>query len=262
MIFQSTLPAWGETGCRLPGDRGCCPISIHSPRMGRDEKKKMKKQQKTIFQSTLPAWGETEVANINKFFADFNPLSPHGERLGQRRQRRQRAGISIHSPRMGRDARATGKCSTATYFNPLSPHGERHDKTDFFRVSAYFNPLSPHGERPSHAENERRNNSFQSTLPAWGETRQDHASRELQPISIHSPRMGRDRRAVVMSQSERLFQSTLPAWGETPRGFQRQRMRHISIHSPRMGRDSASWKWPSKMGISIHSPRMGRDGIH
>ena len=56
-VFQSTLPAWGETH------------ADHRPR--------------TLpqFQSTLPAWGET-VLLLNDPFraADFNPLSPHGER--------------------------------------------------------------------------------------------------------------------------------------------------------------------------------------
>ena len=78
---------------------------------------------------------------------------------------------------------------------------------------------------------------FQSTLPAWGETKTPDAQRSGDRISIHSPRMGRDttgtltRRAVVdfnplSPHGERhvvvthtnkagAFQSTLPAWGET-----------------------------------------------
>ena len=79
-LFQSTLPAWGETGPAPADDRGA-DISIHSPRMGRDnitdyvggwrkyfnplsphgERRERTKAvvQELRFQSTLPAWGET-----------------------------------------------------------------------------------------------------------------------------------------------------------------------------------------------------------
>ena len=55
---------------------------------------------------------------------------------------------------------------------------------------------------------------FQSTLPAWGETLFPAQVVRQIPISIHSPRMGRDK------------------MGPLVRGG-----RQISIHSPRMGRD-------------------------
>ena len=55
---------------------------------------------------------------------------------------------------------------------------------------------------------------FQSTLPVWGETILDLEMPESCTISIHSPRVGRDKRSVTGQ----------PASG-------------ISIHSPRVGRD-------------------------
>ena len=56
--FQSTLPAWGETGTWVDLD-GNVRISIHSPRMGRDFRLFRRFGQLLLFQSTLPAWGET-----------------------------------------------------------------------------------------------------------------------------------------------------------------------------------------------------------
>ena len=55
--FQSTLPAWGETFLlyNIPNKYN---ISIHSPRMGRDD---------------VRAHHISDCSN-------FNPLSPHGER--------------------------------------------------------------------------------------------------------------------------------------------------------------------------------------
>ncbi len=59
--------------------------------------------------------------------------------------------------------------------------------------SQYFNPLSPHGERHVDDQVSEIVIEFQSTLPAWGETRWGYA-----PLS-----------------TDLIFQSTLPAWGET-----------------------------------------------
>ena len=56
-------------------------------------------------------------------------------------------------------------------------------------------------------------------------------------ISIHSPRMGRDRVLFLPGKRRGRFQSTLPAWGETYAVGARVRYGGISIHSPRMGRD-------------------------
>ena len=101
---------------------------------------------------------------------NFNPLSPHGERRNTVKIIRGCRWISIHSPRMGRDMilGADGL-----------PMGD-------------FNPLSPHGERRMPVLEECFARVFQSTLPAWGETRQRQAAGVGRGISIHSPRMGRD----------------------------------------------------------------------
>ncbi len=56
-------------------------ISIHSPRMGRDD---------------------PTTYSTSEIF-DFNPLSPHGERQVEAYLTALGAEISIHSPRMGRD---------------------------------------------------------------------------------------------------------------------------------------------------------------
>ena len=131
--FQPTLPARGATGTTS---------ARHTAR---------------IFQPTLPARGATLLANLDKLvpdisthaprtgsdaatdcllhrLADFNPRSPHGERLffAWLRQRYQ------------------------TYFNPRSPHGERRKPVSAESCDLYFNPRSPHGERlPFHVANSR-----------------------------------------------------------------------------------------------------------
>ena len=124
--------------------------------------------------------------------------------------------------------------------------------------------------------------AFQSTLPAWGETYYNNYSALVGRISIHSPRMGRDRadtlgaghdphfnplsphgerpKLATFWGASRQFQSTLPAWGETISDGAYKHCEAISIHSPRMGRDVQDLR-PRHvlLQISIHSPRMGRD---
>ena len=237
-----------------------CVISIHSPRMGRDVVRLLDVGAHFQFQSTLPAWGETvHLLSQRIQTGHFNPLSPHGERR-----------VVVFTSIWSGD------------FNPLSPHGERH----------VIHPHRPH------------QGSFQSTLPAWGETLFQRQFRVLVPISIHSPRMGRDLSCFpglsrvsyfnpLSPHGERqvchrcdnpacIFQSTLPAWGETRRSRCAACPAGISIHSPRMGRDKGidliefaagnfnplsphGERQPTdgdqrrSQDISIHSPRMGRD---
>ena len=123
-------------------------ISIHSPRMGRDGR-------------PGPGGG---------LHADFNPLSPHGERPATLARYLHHAAISIHSPRMGRDQ------------DTVAPENQ---------IEVFQSTLPAWGET---AKKEVSNLwiGFQSTLPAWGETRAEMAYDLGELISIHSPRMGRD----------------------------------------------------------------------
>ena len=75
------------------------------------------------FQSTLPAWGATiSMSRPSADHSDFNPRSPHGERLPKRCA----APVLI------------------SYFNPRSPHGER--QVPFFNTHRTFG-ISIHAPR-------------------------------------------------------------------------------------------------------------------
>ena len=190
------------------------------------------------FQSTLPAWGETQNI-VNRWRGTV--ISIHSPRMGRDRAP---AGyrwpgliISIHSPRMGRDHRRPDDlCSLV-----ISIHSPRMGRdsagTPAVAICTYFNPLSPHGERPVVFGILDTAYSFQSTLPAWGETRRlrlpERGRPNFNPLSPHGERRG-------------LYGPILA-------------QRKISIHSPRMGRDPSACFRPPNAQISIHSPRMGRD---
>ena len=127
---------------------------------------------------------------------NFNPLSPSGERPQRgplpRREplisiHSPRAGrdcrypnaplitqISIHSPRMGRDLLRGVPSEGQEYFNPLSPHGERPEKKFTLYDFSYISIHSPRmGRDAVRMRTASSGLAFQSTLPAWGETRSD-----------------------------------------------------------------------------------------
>ena len=99
---------------------------------------------------------------------NFNPRSPHGERLSLMIDERSVSRISIHAPRMGSDLvilkfdfshvvfQSTLPAWGATFvmyscflsgfdFNPRSPHGERHPPVN--RILAVQDEISIHAPR-------------------------------------------------------------------------------------------------------------------
>ncbi len=101
--FQSTLPARGATPGEH-GESGLEGISIHAPRTGSDRYSFWLEKELEKFQSTLPARGATRFRTLYRNLlmisihaprtgsdrgllyhirpdVDFNPRSPHGERL-------------------------------------------------------------------------------------------------------------------------------------------------------------------------------------
>ena len=147
-------------------------------------------------------------------------------------------GISIHSPRMGRDYFMLIPPSGV----PISIHSPRmgrdssSDNTCLLFLQ-HFNPLSPHGERPGGDRGGRPAFAISIHSPRMGRDQAEGRVEIWGLISIHSPRMGRDVTGGGVFLHSLRFQSTLPAWGETGRRARHERGAAISIHSPRMGRD-------------------------
>ena len=191
---------------------------------------------------------------------DFNPLSPHGERLKALREiTTRRDMISIHSPRMGRDRKFSNPEQRWKEFQSTLPAwGETMGLKLDFGDPLFQSTLPAWGETsnassaplrqlfqstlPAWGETQNTDQGdtrikFQSTLPAWGETLKRINEAAMAKISIHSPRMGRDGQKTGPMAENMLFQSTLPAWGETAGDREMLNGDLISIHSPRMGRD-------------------------
>ena len=198
---------------RRGGSRG---ISIHAPRMGRDQRPRPDLPYRgnfnpraphgarrptqsddgraERFQSTRPAWGATtRRPHGSTRPTNFNPRAPHGARRDVLVVEPADLDISIHAPRMGRDASVSQPSTPTRNFNPRAPHGARLWTAK---------PLVPV-------------RVFQSTRPAWGATAYNLLCFFAGVISIHAPRMGRDTVGNLNELQTEAFQSTRPAWGAT-----------------------------------------------
>ena len=101
-VFQSTLPVWGGTTYDL-AVLSWNNVSIHPPRVGRDQCSGANSESARMFQSTLPVWGGT-IRSIKRSSSTF--VSIHPPRVGRDRQFwtvQQPSRVSIHPPRVGRD---------------------------------------------------------------------------------------------------------------------------------------------------------------
>ena len=171
---------------------------------------------RSAFQSTLPVWGGTaKVSKAWDFDTEFQSTLPVWGGTSCFVYLLYQLIISIHPPRVGRDR----------------PSGRRWARL------LDFNPPSPCGEGPEQCQRCQGPSRFQSTLPVWGGTGRVRPGDRGAWISIHPPRVGRDRAFCG-------------------RGVARF---SISIHPPRVGRDDFHGVFSLGLGISIHPPRVGRD---
>ena len=281
--FQSTLPARGATSkSRRQGNPQW--ISIHAPRTGSDFLNQAGRSLGRKFQSTLPARGATDATpSLTAPCKNFNPRSPHGERLTHATQSIMRARFQSTLPARGATQIASGVHKHAHISIHAPRTGSDVAYSTCLSLTPYFNPRSPHGERRQQVDCHKNRFKFQSTLPARGATinllsgrlpvehfnpRSPHGERRaaaarcanqrnFNPRSPHGER----RKAYRESPGFRhLFQSTLPARGATSAPCTRQFQQRISIHAPRTGSDYAIPKGAFDEVISIHAPRTGSDG--
>ena len=123
-LFQSTRPVWGATASAL-WVAVSVDISIHAPRVGRDDFGRRQTTQLHLFQSTRPVWGATTAKSAKIFLSCyFNPRAPCGARLS-----------------------AWHRCRPDDDFNPRAPCGARPPLVRFTHTQRHFNPRAPCGAR-------------------------------------------------------------------------------------------------------------------
>ena len=148
--------------------------------------------------------------------------------------------ISIHPPRVGRDGRLSMGCTKHDLFQSTLPvWGGTCTRCYKNRVSPDFNPPSPCGEGPPNQDLD---------VPFF-------------VISIHPPRVGRDRNCWGACTTSRNFNPPSPCGEGLAHNSNFDAKFVISIHPPRVGRDRVAWSRKYKESISIHPPRVGRDAL-
>ena len=195
---------------------------------------------RAVFQSTRPVWGATH-----------SPASDPGC-----------ARISIHAPRVGRDSSFRRCPCTAAAFQSTRPVWGA-TRADGWRryVLQHFNPRAPCGARrrgrlAAHAGMA----NFNPRAPCGARLGPALSLSPSLLISIHAPRVGRDRRDLESEQWWRAISIHAPRVGRDQEIIDGWRQQFISIHAPRVGRDVFTLNRRKKMHkISIHAPRVGRD---
>ena len=183
-------------------------------------------------------WGATESPIVSAMpTVDFNPRAPCGARPRADCEVDAFVTISIHAPRVGRDAY----------------------RVNLFRQRADFNPRAPCGARRRGCRNGCPARQFQSTRPVWGATARRHTARRCVAISIHAPRVGRDPSAALNVKSCCAFQSTRPVWGATKNLHPLDKVMRFQSTRPVWGATARAAARRVGYYISIHAPRVGRD---
>ena len=215
---------------------------------------------------------------------NFNPRAPCGARLQTDAVRRGFQQISIHAPRVGRDRRQRRIITTSRPFQSTRPvWGATVERFWMGNCCFYFNPRAPCGARPKRLSGFSTNHllfqstrpvwgatgtsctvtgrtaKFQSTRPVWGATMVKDALDEYEDISIHAPRVGRDRESISRLETLSHFNPRAPCGARQKYWMARTKRISISIHAPRVGRDRSRRLKRGSADISIHAPRVGRD---
>ena len=233
-LFQSTRPAWGATPA-IPPSVPHSVVSIHAPRVGRDDDNWCWSFSSAEFQSTRPAWGATIVSRVRDEGQRFQSTRPAWGATGICVYFVAARAVSIHAPRVGRDIRTR----SALCFLCVSIHAPRVGR-----------------DNPSTFARQRVRVSIHA--PRVGRDAGGSEPFSSRSVSIHAPRVGRD--VLLKNQtSANQFQSTRPAWGATADVPARDCLQHVSIHAPRVGRDVLVLDGGGQHRVSIHAPRVGRD---
>ena len=231
-LFQSTCPARGTTSCRCSrsftrrdfnprAPRGArleavkdierkAWISIHVPREGHDDSVRPSRSHRCAFQSTCPARGTTRHFSLRCTPAEFQSTCPARGTTVSQQERGLPQAISIHVPREGHDRRGRDVPGAQPHFNPRAPRGARLQKDVGGEGLTYFNPRAPRGARLQCVKMCVILFLFQSTCPARGTTPCLPSGARTRAISIHVPREGHDRPALMRSPPPTHFNPRAP----------------------------------------------------
>ena len=171
-------------------------------------------------------------------------------------------GISIHSPRVGRDV---DSCYFGESKREISIHSPRVGR-DALAERCRYRLILFQSTRPAWGETDRRWSEeaeiieFQSTRPAWGETRtRSGRSASFRNFNPLAPRGARQGNAVEIRVLALDFNPLAPRGARPSTAISIPPVMDFNPLAPRGARRAGDWRKRDHPGISIHSPRVGRD---
>ena len=215
---------------------------------------------------------------------NFNPRSPHGERLHNPRKVCNLLEFQSTLPARGATGAFISMILTNIFQSTLPARGattarqhpdsrmaisihaprtgsDNSIRTGNIQTALHFNPRSPHGERrgcPTVCCDRKKH--FNPRSPHGERLSFFDFTRVALYISIHAPRTGSDEKLGVGFDTTLAISIHAPRTGSDMRALLRSGVQNISIHAPRTGSDQRRllplllhWK------ISIHAPRTGSD---
>ena len=174
-------------------------ISIHAPRTGSDDLQWMFVDDTSNFNPRSPHGERLNSFASGLRLLNFNPRSPHGERLRTNFSTDRNGIISIHAPRTGSDDGNPSWQPFAQFQSTLPARGA----TGTNGALQIVKRISIHAPRTG--------SDGRGTRPMYTSS-----------ISIHAPRTGSDQALTQIITSRTRFQSTLPARGATLLVFWKQ----------------------------------------
>ena len=196
------------------------------------------------FQSTRPVWGATNSAKMGDASVT---ISIHAPRVGRDAQADQAGGrilISIHAPRVGRDfnRRVYADVQRFQYTRPVwGATGKMRTRA---KTRRNFNPRAPCGARQGIKEKYGKTSLFQSTRPVWGATLAGAQPVFVDVISIHAPRVGRDETGGADGGAESDFNPRAPCGARLRYRCSFSFVLDFNPRAPCGARLSVSWSIP------------------
>ena len=212
-------PRVGRDGTHVGIMQKVAHVSIHAPRVGRDKNAAERAERLACFNSRAPRGARLREPTSLDRSRGFQFTRPAWGATNATKKSTDRRWVSIHAPRVGRDAvKKIGNRTVDCCFNSRAPRGARPVDLDGCIDVCRFNSRAPRGARRPARCPAPCSQSFNSRAPR-GARHQRGVPELLCEVSIHAPRVGRDGVETGVS-----------------------RWRIVSIHAPRVGRDRGCTK--------------------
>ena len=236
-VFQSTRPVWGATSYRHEMD-DAAHISIHAPRVGRDDQDISRSPLPGHFNPRAPCGARRFLRTWRERNARFQSTRPVWGATFSSPRARANTKISIHAPRVGRDFVGLPSSRLSSTFQSTRPvwgaTRANHPASKHYCISIHaprvgrdsypstrlgagtnFNPRAPCGARLEEEAAVCGRCIISIHAPRVGRDDKWPFDMVVIDISIHAPRVGRDTNRGIYRVYRFEFQSTRPVWGAT-----------------------------------------------